>query len=149
VLTHQAPTKWDLTISPLSPRTAILQITAAPLSPRFPHPLLSQVNDYLPSYLSLVGALPVDREGSETKTKWETTTKSQWETKAHILLEPLILGVIPSTAVPAVGWMIVLVFGAGMVVPRLITWLEVAKRADQAECDSDYDPGSTQRSKTD
>lgn len=148
-LTHQAPTKWDLAITPSSPRTAILHLTAAPLSPPFPHPLLSQLNAYLPSYLRTIGARPVDREGSETETttQWETTTKIKWETKAHILLEPLILGVIPSTAVPAVGWISVLVFGAGLVVPRLITWLEAAKRADQA-LESDNDPGFAQQSRS-
>ncbi|GFZ49774.1 hypothetical protein JCM24511_07177 [Saitozyma sp. JCM 24511] len=144
-----APTKWDLAITPSSPRTAILHLTAAPLSPPFPHPLLSQLNAYLPSYLRTIGARPVDREGSETETTMQRATKSKikWETKAHILLEPLILGVIPSTAVPAVGWIIVLVFGAGLVVPSLITWLEAAKRAAQV-LESDNDPRFAQQSRS-
>lgn len=48
----------------------------------------------------------------------------EWETRYHVLLEPLLFGFLPETSVPAILAIVVFVLGAAAVVPSIIRLLE-------------------------
>ncbi|KAK8849782.1 hypothetical protein IAR55_005118 [Kwoniella newhampshirensis] len=94
-------------------------IHSSPLSPHFPHPLL---NDLKSRYLSSSASSPTSK------------IKDDFSTSVHLTLEPLLLGVIPRTALPAMGLMILFALGAGACVPSFIRTIEIAiDWADQQE----------------
>ncbi|TYJ55074.1 hypothetical protein B9479_004211 [Cryptococcus floricola] len=113
-----SPTRIQI-LPPHSP--GFLLIHASPLSPRFPyHPPLSQ---YLPSFLQpLFTFLPRATQPVPAERKLDT----EFETPLHLTLEPLLLGVLPYTALPAVGLILVVVVVAGLGVPYVIKGLEGA-----------------------
>lgn len=76
----------------------IVHIAASQLSPRFPrHPFSS---------------------------KREAETDESFFTPLDITIEPLLLGVLPMSTVPALGWMIVFGLGAASTVPSILRYLE-------------------------
>lgn len=102
-------------ISATTDDRAILHVSARPLSPRFPHPLLATLYARLPqSVRAVLPAPPVTT----------SLDNAEWSTTYHVVLEPLVLGVLPKTAVPAVWAILVFVLGAALVVPSLIRALE-------------------------
>ncbi|WVQ77541.1 hypothetical protein IAR50_007228 [Cryptococcus sp. DSM 104548] len=108
------PTRIQI-LPPHSP--GFLLIRASPLSPRFPrHPCLP-LTQYLPSFLQSLFTRPIP-----AVPKLDT----EFETLLHLTLEPLVLGVLPWTAIPAVGMVLVFTVVAGLGVPYVIRGLEGA-----------------------
>lgn len=104
-----------MALSPLfaadSDRRIALHITASPLSPSMPQPLLDRIFHREPK-----------------------ASDGQWSTTAELVFEPLVLGLIPETTLPAIGWAALFAIGAALAVPYIIRFLERAKQdADKAE----------------
>lgn len=60
----------------------------------------------------------------------------EFETTFHILVEPLLLGVLPQTAVSAVVAIVVCVAAAALVAPRFLAALHsLVRRLDEEEGD--------------
>jgi hypothetical protein len=79
----------------------LLHIRAKALSPRMPHPLLARFGWTPP-----------------------TLTDADFETPFHLVLEPLILGIVPRTTVSAIGAVVVMVLAAVACVPFAIRFVE-------------------------
>ena len=120
----QSPTKFDLSLHPLhtvkegQSNTAqlILHIKAKPLSraiPPYTPPL--PILDKLATILRPIHP-PHSNEGNQDEEEWYTSF--------HLVIEPLILGIVPRTAIPAI--ILILVFGisAGCCVPAIIRFIE-------------------------
>lgn len=123
-LSIQSPTIFEIDLHPAPTgypdRTALLHVLARRLSPRFPHPLLDRFQPYLPS------VEPPDGEHD---------AGSSFTTTFHLVIEPLIFGVLPRTALPTLLCIIVFVFGAAVMVPAIIRWLESAVSIDREKAD--------------
>lgn len=131
-LTWQSPTRFDLSLRPLNStipgdHSALLLISASPLSVPIPispirHPVLSHL-------ASLLHPAP---DASRGLAKIADIGTEEWETTFHLVFEPLILGVLPRTAIPAV--LLILVFGGGAAccVPSIIRLLERTHRGAEA-----------------
>ncbi|RXK39707.1 hypothetical protein M231_03062 [Tremella mesenterica] len=151
-----SPTRFTLTLYDLEPseNTALLHILSTPLAPEFPHPLLSLplpfLMDYLRTFFS-TSALPSltelgtsrspdkghikeENDGDDGLSQRQFSTgrneKGQlwtFNTSAHLVLEPLNLG-IPRTTLPLLIHLIIFGLGAICVVPIIIRLLERAQR---------------------
>lgn len=102
----QSPTRFgiDLSMSDDSD-TILIHITSAALSPRisgipFPRPIR-------PIQLVTMG-------------------KDEYFTPFTLTLEPLIMGVLPQTAVPALIWIIIFGLGAACTIPTIRRYMEKA-----------------------
>nr|XP_031857982.1 uncharacterized protein CI109_006605 [Kwoniella shandongensis]KAA5525054.1 hypothetical protein CI109_006605 [Kwoniella shandongensis] len=108
-------------IEPFSPGYFIIHSSS--LSPPFPHPLLQHIPSYLKPYFP-----------SSTRGKRKVRGSDDFETLLQVTLEPLHLGVIPQTAIPAIGLIVLFALGAGVCVPSIIHILETARDwADQKQ----------------
>lgn len=88
----------------------IVHLSAALLSPRFPrHPFKS-----IPS-----GHLPISDD--------------EFYATFALVIEPLILGVLPKTAVSAIGWILVFGLGAAYTVPTIIRYLDSFSRTGKVK----------------
>lgn len=83
---------------PESSTQVIVHLSASLLSPRFPR------QPFRTGPTAVVG--------------------DEFHTTFALVIEPLILGVLPRTAVPALGWIVIFGLGAASVVPYLIRYLE-------------------------
>lgn len=96
-LTNQSPTKFNLALHPNPQadsieRGPIIHVTSSELSPRIPS-------------LGIFGTPSKIQEG--------------YHTTFTLVIEPLILGFLPKTAIPAVFWIITFALGAGITVPYI------------------------------
>jgi hypothetical protein len=80
---------------------AIIHLSASLLSPRSPR----QPFNFLPSAFAVV-------------------PENEFITTFALVIEPLIFGVLPKTALPALGWILVFGLGAAWVVPIIIRYLD-------------------------
>lgn len=134
-LTMQSPTLFDLDILPLPLQTgfvnqgdsitpnqaALLVISARPLSPTIFHPSPPNILlQYLAGALRPTIYAPRESVSGQGNASWMTTFQ--------VVLEPLILGVLPSTAVPAVWLLLIFGVGAAMCVPFIIRTLEISQQ---------------------
>ena len=104
----QSPTIFNLDVYSTSERQATLHIVTRPLSPRFPHPLLNNFTGQLAESL-----------GHQNKSQEFTTT-------FHLVLEPLILSLLPLTAIPTILLILLFALGSAFTVPTLIHLIERA-----------------------
>ncbi|CAD6571539.1 MAG: hypothetical protein TREMPRED_000309 [Tremellales sp. Tagirdzhanova-0007] len=111
----QSPTIFDLVVYSRSERQAALHISARPLSPRFPHPLLHNFT------------------GQLTKPLGPSNTSREFTTNFHIVLEPLILSILPSTAIPTILLILLFALGSALTVPTLIRLIERAASSSNHE----------------
>ena len=95
----------------------MLHISSRALSPGFPHPLLERFGRYLPS------------------TSTESTAPGEFSTRFHLVLEPLVLSVLPMTAVPALALIVIFGVVAGLTVPTIIRLLERAAFSTHGKVD--------------
>ncbi|WRT69824.1 uncharacterized protein IL334_006815 [Kwoniella shivajii] len=84
-------------------------ITGQALSPRMNHSFLQQ---YIVKYL------PTDTDPTKVDRL------EDFDTVISIVLEPLILGIIPQTALPTIAIVLVFVLGAGTILPYVIISIE-------------------------
>jgi hypothetical protein len=95
---------------PESGNGVIIHLSAALLSPRFPrHPFKS-----IPSRQSPI-------------------SEDEFYTTFALVIEPLILGVLPETAIPALGWILVFGLGAACTVPGIIRYLDSFSRTGKVK----------------
>lgn len=85
---------------PESSNQVIIHLFANLLSPRFP------------------------RQPFNPSTSATTISRDEFFTTFALVIEPLILGVLPQTAVPALGWILVFGLGAVCTVPTIIRYLD-------------------------
>ncbi|WVR07955.1 hypothetical protein IAU60_004998 [Kwoniella sp. DSM 27419] len=90
-----------------------LVIRGSALSPRMYHPLLTR----LPPSLRRILPKPIPLRSTTF------TTDQAFSTPIHLLLEPLILGVIPQTAMPAIGAILAVVLLAALAIPSVFRTL--------------------------
>jgi hypothetical protein len=109
---------------------ALLHVRARPLSPRIRQPwhLLDRLDFFnLLDHADLVLENPIVKRlglaASREKAE-EVLADDEFETPFHVILEPLVLGVLPRTAVPAVLAILVMLVGAGLAAPRVAAALE-------------------------
>jgi hypothetical protein len=86
----------------------ILYINSKPLSPRFPH-----------RHHELLAKLPTYKAASPV-----TETDDGYNTTFHLVFEPLILGVIPQTSVPAIKYISAATIFSLLLVPFVIRFIE-------------------------
>jgi hypothetical protein len=90
---------------PGSKSGVIIHLSGSPLSPRFPRqPFKSTPSGHLP------------------------TADDEFYTTFALVIEPLIFGVLPQTAVPALCWILVFGLGAACTVPTIIRYLDFISR---------------------
>ena len=88
----------------------IIHLSASLLSPRFPRqPFKSGSEAHLP------------------------TADDEFYTTFALVIEPLIFGVLPKTAIPALGWILVFALGAACAVPTIIRNLDFKSRNGEEE----------------
>jgi hypothetical protein len=95
---------------PESSSGVIIHLSASLLSPRFPRqPFAPTPSEHLP------------------------TANDEFYTTFALVIEPLILGVLPKTAVSAIGWILVFGLGAACTVPTMIRYLDFISRTGEAK----------------
>jgi hypothetical protein len=95
---------------PESRERVIIHLSAALLSPRFPRqPFISTPSAHLP------------------------ISEDEFYTTFALVIEPLILGVLPKTAVSAIGWILVFGLGAACTVPTIIRYLDSISRTEEVK----------------
>ncbi|ORY34624.1 hypothetical protein BCR39DRAFT_585592 [Naematelia encephala] len=107
------PTKFQLDLVPNPDPNlmqAFLRIAAKPLSPTMPHPLL---DDWYPA-----------------RAKPDARSFEKLETTFQLVLEPLVFGFLPRTAVPTVLMIVVSLLGSSMAVPSIIRVIESLRLGD-------------------
>jgi hypothetical protein len=95
---------------PESNSGVIIHLSASLLSPRFPR----QPFRTTPSGQTLI-------------------SEDEFYTTFALVIEPLILGVLPKTAVSAMGWILVFGLGAACTVPTMIRYLDFISRTGEAK----------------
>jgi hypothetical protein len=88
----------------------IIHLSAALLSPRFPR----QPFKSIPS-----GQSPI--------------ADDEFNTTFALVIEPLTFGVLPQTALPALGWILVFGLGAACTVPSIIRYLDSFSRTGKVK----------------
>ncbi|KAL1412567.1 hypothetical protein Q8F55_000314 [Vanrija albida] len=145
-----SPTRFAAHIHPSGAGGVLLHITAAPLSPRMPHPLLRRVRALFGENESKSDDDAASTHSHSSWTSWEDiglvnynsadpTSPADWpfHTDFHLVLEPLILGVLPATAASALAAIALFALAGALIAPyliralrRLILGLEEDKAAD-------------------
>jgi len=95
---------------PESGDAVILHLSGSLLSPRFPRQPFNPTS---------VGHLPI--------------VDDEFYTTFALVIEPLILGVLPKTAIPALCWILVFALGAACTVPTMIRYLNFKSRNGEDE----------------
>jgi len=57
----------------------------------------------------------------------------EFYTTFALVIEPLILGVLPKTAIPAIAWIVVFGLGAACTVPTIIRHLDSTSRTGEVK----------------
>ena len=95
---------------PESNSGVIIHLSAALLSPRFPRQ---------PFKPTSVGQLPISDD--------------EFYTTFALVIEPLILGVLPKTAITAIAWIVIFGLGAACTVPTIIRYLDFISRTGEVK----------------
>ncbi|WVF68375.1 hypothetical protein IAT40_003140 [Kwoniella sp. CBS 6097] len=98
-------------------------IKGSPLSPRMPHPLLL----HLPTSLQILFTPTSSKAppaSALSPAPDAASEKEAFSTPVILVLEPLVLGIIPQTAVPTIGVILLVVFSSGLLVPRVVGLIE-------------------------
>ena len=96
----------DVIADPDSDTDVIIHLSASLLSPRFPRHLFTD---------------SVSHVGDE------------FQTTLALVIEPLILGVLPRTAIPALMWIILFGLGGASVVPYILRYLDAISTSGETE----------------
>jgi hypothetical protein len=95
---------------PESSSGVIIHLSASLLSPRFPRqPFAPTPSGHLP------------------------TTNDEFYTTFALVVEPLTFGVLPQTALPALGWILVFGLGAACTVPTIIQYIDSISRIGEVK----------------
>lgn len=95
---------------PESSDGVFIHLSAALLSPRFPRqPFKSGSEAHLP------------------------TADDEFYTTFALVIEPLIFGVLPNTAIPALVWILFFGLGAACTVPTILRYLDFISRTGQVK----------------
>jgi hypothetical protein len=95
---------------PESREGVIIHLSASLLSPRFPRqPFAPTPSGHLP------------------------TANDEFYTTFALVVEPLTFGVLPQTALPALGWILVFGLGAACTVPSIIRYLDSFSRTGKVK----------------
>ena len=95
---------------PESNGAVIIHLSGSLLSPRFPsQPFKSTPNGHLPM------------------------ADDEFSTTFALVIEPLIFGILPQTAIPALVWILVFGLGAACAVPTIIRYLDFISRTGQVK----------------
>ncbi|WVW87042.1 hypothetical protein I302_109098 [Kwoniella bestiolae CBS 10118] len=114
------PGSYPTRISITPPDSSLhISISGTPLSPRMPHPLLS----YLPSPLKPIFSSTQAQSQSQPHSI-QINREEGFITPISIILEPLILGMIPRTAIPTVYLILLGILIAGLSLPRAFRLIE-------------------------
>nr|XP_019043663.1 hypothetical protein I302_08243 [Kwoniella bestiolae CBS 10118]OCF22593.1 hypothetical protein I302_08243 [Kwoniella bestiolae CBS 10118] len=114
------PPPYPTRISITPPDSSLhISISGTPLSPRMPHPLLS----YLPSPLKPIFSSTQAQSQSQPHSI-QINREEGFITPISIILEPLILGMIPRTAIPTVYLILLGILIAGLSLPRAFRLIE-------------------------
>lgn len=146
-LTRQSPTRFAAHIHPSSTGGVLLHIEASALSPRMPHPLLRRFRGLFrrASTDNESGADADDKASiasSDSWTSWadiglfnynsadtdsEPDSNAEWpfHTTFHLVLEPLVFGVLPATAASTIAAILIFAVGGAVLAPCLIRALRL------------------------